>query len=321
MKTIVTLTLNPAIDKSTTVDRIYPEQKLRCEMPRFDAGGGGINVSKAIKRLGGQSIAVFPVGGPSGQVLRQLVQKEGIDCRTVETKNWTRENFIVVESSTNGQYRFGMPGPEMSETEGEQCLDIIRSMTPKPDYIVASGSLPPGLPPDYYARVARLAKRLDARLVLDTSGEPLRLAANEGVFLLKPNVGELSKLAGVEELEMNMVDDAAAEIIRKGNCEVVVVSLGPSGALLVTAEGYQHVPAPTVPKKSTVGAGDSMVGGMTYLLAQGKSLPEMVQHGVACGTAATMNVGTELFHKHDVDKLYQWLVQYAKRYSLSFENT
>jgi 6-phosphofructokinase 2 len=321
MKNIVTLTLNPAIDKSTTVDRIYPEQKLRCENPRFDAGGGGINVSKAIKRLGGHSIAVFPVGGPSGQVLRDLVQKEGIDCRTVETRNWTRENFIVVESSTNGQYRFGMPGPEISEAEGEQCLDIISSLTTKPDYIVASGSLPPGLPPDYYARVARLAKKLGARFILDTSGEPLRIAANEGVFLLKPNVGELSKLAGVEQLEMNMVDDAAADIIKKGNCEVVVVSLGPSGALLVTAEGYQHVPAPTVPKKSTVGAGDSMVGGMTYLLAQGGSLPEMVQHGVACGTAATMNVGTELFHKQDVEKLYGWLVQYAKRYSLNFENS
>jgi len=320
MKTIVTLTLNPAIDKSTTVDRIYPEQKLRCETPQFDAGGGGINVSKAIRRLGGHSIAVFPVGGPSGQILQDLVRREGIACQTVETKNWTRENFIVVERSTNGQYRFGMPGPEMSEAEGNACLDLIRNLTPKPDYIVASGSLPPGLPVDYYARVARMAKELGARFILDTSGEPLRLAANEGVFLLKPNVGELSKLAGAEELEMNRVDDAAAEIIRKGNCEVVVVSLGPSGALLVTANGYDHVPAPMVPKKSTVGAGDSMVGGMTYLLAQGKPQHEMVRHGVACGTAATMNAGTELFHKHDVDKLYDWIKQYAQRYILNFEN-
>lgn len=320
MKTIVTLTLNPAIDKSTTVNRIYPEQKLRCETPRFDAGGGGINVSKAIRRLGGESIAVFPVGGPAGQVLRNLVEQEGIVCKTVETRHWTRENFIVVEGSTNGQYRFGMPGPEISEAEANACLEIIRGMTPKPDYIVASGSLPPGLPPDYYARVARLAREMGARLVLDTSGEPLRLAANEGVFLLKPNIGELSKLAGEEELQMNMVDDAAAEIIRRGKCEVVVVSLGPSGALLVTADGYDHVPAPTVPKKSTVGAGDSMVGGMIYLLAQGKPLAEMVRHGVACGTAATMNPGTELFHKQDAEKLYKWIRQYAKRYSLDFEN-
>ncbi len=310
---IVTLTLNPAIDKSTTIDRLVPEQKLRCANPKFEAGGGGVNVSKAIKKLGGETLAIFPIGGPSGQLLVDLLQKDDIYCEPVLTEQWTRENFIVVESSTNAQYRFGMPGPTLTEAEAHRCLDAIK--VAQPAYLVASGSLSPGLPEDFYARVAKVAKEINARLVLDTSGEPLRLAANEGVYLLKPNLGELSKMVGVESLEMDEVDEAASEIIKRGDCEIVVVSMGPNGALLVTKDGFEHIPAPTVLKKSTVGAGDSMVAGMTWMLAQGKTPREMARMGVACGSAATMNPGTELFKSDDVYKLHDWICAYGSRYS------
>lgn len=311
--TIVTLTLNPAIDKSTTIDRLVPEHKLRCQQPKFEAGGGGINVSKAIKKLGGETLAVFPVGGPGGQLLVDLLQSNAIQCQPIQTKQWTRENFIVVETSTNAQYRFGMPGPELTEAEAQQCLNAIQAA--KPAYLVASGSLPPGLPVDFYARVAKLAKEINARLILDTSGEPLKLAAAEGAYLLKPNLGELSKMVGVEALEIDQVDEAAAEIIRRGNCEIVVVSMGPNGALLVTKDGHEHIPAPTVLKKSTVGAGDSMVAGMTWSLAQGKSPRDIARMGVACGSAATMNPGTELFRPEDVYKLHEWICAYGERYT------
>lgn len=315
---IVTLTLNPAIDKSTAVEKITPEQKLRCENPVYEAGGGGINVSKAIKRLGGDSLAIFPAGGPAGQMLGDLLGKESISFQAIPMQQWTRENFIVVETATNAQYRFGMPGGAVTEAEAQACLDAVKAA--RPDYLVASGSLPPGIPNDFYARIAKLAKQINARLILDTSGNPLRLAANEGVYLLKPNLGELSKMVGVESLEMNHVDDAAMNIIKKGDCEVVVVSLGPSGALLVTKDGYEHIPAPHVHKKSTVGAGDSMVAGMTWSLAQGKSFSEMVRMGVACGSAATMNPGTELFKAQDAQKLYEWISSYATRYAINFDN-
>ncbi len=315
---IVTLTLNPAIDKSTSVEKITPEQKLRCENPTYEAGGGGINVSKAIKRLGGHSVAIFPAGGSAGQMLGDLLEKESVSCQSIPMQQWTRENFIVVETATNAQYRFGMPGGAVTDAEAQACLDAVK--VAQPDYLVVSGSLPPGLSDDFYARVAKMAKQINARLILDTSGNPLRLAANEGVYLLKPNLGELSKMVGVESLEMNQVDDAAMEIIKKGDCEVVVVSLGPSGALLVTKDGYEHIPAPHVHKKSTVGAGDSMVAGMTWSLAQGKSFSEMVRMGVACGSAATMNPGTELFKAQDVEKLYQWISSYSNRYALNFDN-
>ncbi|HNM27320.1 MAG TPA: PfkB family carbohydrate kinase, partial [Saprospiraceae bacterium] len=202
----------------------------------------------------------------------------------------------------------------VTEAQAMECLEIIKGL--QPDYLVASGSLPPGLPETFYQTVAQFAKSISARLVLDTSGEALLAAAGEGLYLLKPNLSELSALAGVKKLEINQVDDAAFRIIDQGKCEVVVVSLGAQGALLVTREGLEHIPAPMVKKQSTVGAGDSMVGGMVWALSEGKSFVEMAQIGVACGTAATMNLGTTLFHPEDVWKLQDWIARYAEKYRI-----
>lgn len=307
---IVTLTINPAVDKSTNIDRLIPEQKLRCDTPRFDAGGGGINVSKAIKRLGGESIAIFTVGGPSGQVLRDLVSQEGVDCEVIDTKGWTRENFIVAETSTNAQYRFGMPGVALSDAEIQAFLTALEHS--KADYVVASGSLPPQMEANFYEKVASISKKMGARLILDTSGESLKAACDEGVFLLKPNIGELEALVGAKNLQMDDVDDAARTLIGDGKCEVVIVSMGPKGAILVTKDLCEHVPAPPVQKRSTVGAGDSMVAGMTWALTQGLSYPEMLRWGVACGSAATMNEGTQLFLRADVERLLDWLKRFGK---------
>ncbi|MBL7796877.1 MAG: 1-phosphofructokinase family hexose kinase [Saprospiraceae bacterium] len=309
---IVTLTLSPALDKSTTVEHIAPEHKLRCSTPRLDAGGGGINVSKGIQRLGLASTAVFPVGGSNGRLLVELLMHSGVVVEAVEVPGETRENFSVLETGTGFQYRFTMPGQSLGHQEAETCLEAVRRL--RPDILVASGSLPPGLPETYYAKVAALAKQIGARLVLDTSGAALQAAAHEGLYLLKPNLGELSALVGVEKLEMNQVDDAAMEIIHRGTCEVVVVSLGPHGALLATRDGFVHVAAPIVEKRSTVGAGDSMVAGMVWALGQNKPPLEMAQVGVACGTAATMNPGTELFRPDDVWRLFDWIQTFGKRY-------
>ncbi len=311
MKSIITLTINPAIDKSSTVEQIEPDQKLRCTNPVFEAGGGGINVSRAIKKLGCESIAIFPAGGHTGVGLRDLLTNEGIIQLSVKIKNLTRENFSIVETSTNKQYRFNVGGSEMTEEEGQTCLNLMTNLNPRPGFIVSSGSLPPGLPKNYFAKVAQIAKKLEAKFILDTSGEPLRLAANEGVYLLKPNLGELNLLAGLNEhdpVEGKKIIELAMHIIEKGNCEVVVVSLGAEGALLVSKDIVEHITAPKVNKKSTVGAGDSMVAGMVISLAQGKSLREMIRYGVACGTAATMNAGTELCKKSDVEHLYDWIL-------------
>lgn len=309
---IVTLTLNPALDKSTSVQHLVPEQKLRCEPMQLDAGGGGINVSKGIAKLGGASIAVFPAGGHNGRLLQEIVEKNGVKTHVIEVASETRENIAVSEIKTNLQFRFTLPGAPLKPEEADACLEAALSLNP--GILVASGSLPPGLPETYFEKVAAEASKKGIKFILDTSGKPLQAAADQGLFLLKPNLGELSALSGVENLEMNQVDDAALEIIHQGKCEVVVVSLGPQGALLVTKDGFEHIPAPMVTKKSTVGAGDSMVAGMVWALSTGKSYREMVQTGVACGSAATMNAGTQLFEKKEMLRLLEWIKTYGERY-------
>jgi len=307
MKTfdIVTLTVNPSLDKSTKFTGLLPEQKIRCEAPHFDAGGGGINVSKAISRLGGSSLCIFTSGGPSGKRLEELILKENIDIRAISVEQETRENLIALETHTNAQYRFGFPGGVISDEEMAAVLETIQESKSK--YIVASGSLNEGLPSDFYQHIAKIAQASGARFIADTSGEALQKVLETGVYLVKPNVGELAKLVGVERLHTEEVDEAARQLIDNRSAEIVVVSLGPQGAVLVTKDQTEYIPAPNIAKKSTVGAGDSMVGGMVWALAQGKSLKEVAQWGVACGSAATMNDGTQLFKAEDANRLFEWL--------------
>lgn len=302
---IVTLTVNPALDKSAHFKGLVAEQKIRCEEPQYDAGGGGINVSKAISRLGGTSLAVFTSGGPTGKMLEGLVSKEMIECRPVEIQNWTRESFVGVDDNTNSQYRFSFPGPVILSAEKEEIIKTIQELKPK--FLVVSGGLNKDLETDFYQKIAEIAKKSNAKLIVDTSGEALEKVLETGVYMIKPNVGELAKLIGVERLELEEVNQAAKQIIAKGGAEIVVVSLGPQGAVLVTKDSYEFVPAPNVVKKSTVGAGDSMVGGMVWALSQNKSLKEVIRWGVACGSAATMNEGTQLFKFEDAKRLFEWL--------------
>lgn len=313
MAHIVTLTLNPTVDKSTTVDKIVPDHKLRCDAPKFEPGGGGINVSRALKRLGLESLAVFPASGPAGTLLQHLLTQEGIEQHPITTINWTRENFIVVDTSTNQQYRFGMPGREISSDEQNLILETLQALHPAPDFLVISGSLPPGIDPEFLVDIVRMAHANGTKVVVDTSGPALERVVQEGVYLIKPNIGELCRMAGVSELDSAAVGEAAKSLIRAGKCEIIVVSMGPQGACLVTEDFVDHVPAPTVKRRSTVGAGDSMVAGMISALANGQSAREAVRLGVACGTAATMNSGTELFKRPDVEKLYRWLLDIMPR--------
>ena len=302
---IVTLTINPSVDKSAKFNGLIAEQKIRCDSPQYDAGGGGINVSKAIARLEGKSLCVFTAGGSTGERLEKLILEEDIECKAIPTKNWTRENFVGFDTVSRAQYRFGFPGTALSKTERETILQTIKEL--KTNYLVVSGSLNEGLSTDFYKTIAELIKTTSLKLIVDTSGEALKKVLETGVYLVKPNIGELAKLIGVETIKPNDVELAAKKLIENGSAEIVVVSLGAEGAILVTKDQTEFVKAPKVEKKSTVGAGDSMVGGMVWALSQNKPLKEVIQWGVCCGTAATMNEGTQLFKLDDAKKLFKGL--------------
>jgi 6-phosphofructokinase 2 len=306
MSKIITLTFNPVIDKSSSIDRIVPEKKLRCSTPKFGPGGGGINVSRALKNMGKDSTAIFPAGGHSGNFLKELIAGEGISFLFTETAAITRENFIVLDTSCNQQYRFGFPGEPVTAQETEDLLAKLEGA--EADFIVASGSLLPGMPEEILARVARLAKKKEAKLIVDTSGKALQASLDDGVFLLKPNLGELSSLVGKEEVGNEELDEIARDIIGKGQCEIIVVSMGAQGARLITNKESYHARVPLVKRVSTLGAGDSMVAGMVLGLSQGKPMEEVLRLGVACGTAATLTHGSELCRKEDVERLLKQIV-------------
>ena len=303
---IATLTLNPAIDKTTDVEQLLPEKKLRCTEMILDAGGGGINVSKAIGELGGESIAVFPCGGVNGKLLLELLQGRAMKTIPISIRGCTRESIVVNELSTNKQYKFIVPGPALYEQELNGIKSVINNLQ-SISYLICSGSLPPDIPDDFVSEIAAIAEEKGIKFILDTSGMPLKKALMQGVYLIKPNMSELCFLSGKNYLELTEIDDPIDRILSQSLCEIIVVSMGPAGAMLATKKLKKRFLAPAVKKLSTVGAGDSMLAGIVWMLEQNKSLEEAVRFGIACGTAATVNKGTQLFKSEDAFKFYQWM--------------
>ena len=297
---IVTVTPNPALDISTTAARVIPEHKMRCGPTRLDPGGGGINVSRVVRNLGGRSTAVYSVGGPTGQAYRELLEAEGIAGRAVRVGANTRSSFTVDETETGEQFRFVLPGHELHEPEWRAFLSAVADDMPVGGYVVPSGSLPPGAPIDFYGRIGRIARDTGTRCVVDTSGEALRAALDEGVYLIKPSRRELGELVGAELRDEDDMQEAARDLVDAGACEVVALTMAAAGALVVTADGALRLHPPAIDVQSTVGAGDSFLGGFVLRLAQGDDVPTAFRTAVAAGSATSMRPGTELCHADDV---------------------
>lgn len=312
--TVLTLTLNPAVDESTSVDQVVAERKLRCDAPTFDPGGGGINVARVIAELGGRARALWTRGGPAGARLEGLLNDALLDHRPLAIAGDTRNHLIIFERSSGRQFRFGMPGPRLTTDEIDACLDAIASADPAPAYLVLSGSLPAGVPADLYGRFVDAAPS-GCRVVLDTSGDALAGGTAAGPFLIKPNVRELGQLAGVAVDEEREIRAAALRVLARSAVEVVVTSLGAAGATATTRDAHWHVRAPTVRSRSAVGAGDSMVGALIVALTRGWGLHEAVRYGVAAGTAAVLTPGTELCRRADVERLYDGMRREGGRFT------
>lgn len=301
---IVTLTMNPALDITTSVDRVRPTDKLRCQGARHDPGGGGINVARVASVLGASVSAVFPAGGPTGDVVADLLVEQGVPLHRVRISGRTRESFTVNEESSGQQYRFVLPGPRLTFADRARCVDELRAAADCAQFVVVSGSLPPGVPADFYQQIADVCGDLGTRLILDTSGTGLQHITS-GVFLLKPSVRELRECVG-RELATEADETAAAqELVQRGQAQVVVVSFGDRGALLVTPDAAQRIPAIKMRSGSGVGAGDAMVAAITVGLSRGWPLSKSVRFGVAAGAAMLMTPGTAVCNRSDVERLFE----------------
>ena len=305
MAEIVTVTLNPALDLTTSVDRILPFQKLRCGPIRRDAGGGGINVARVLKRAGCDVVAIHTAGGPTGVVLRQLIAAEDLRCEAVEIAAATREDFTVSETSTGRQFRFVEPGQALGDTEVSGCVALCKRHCAGAPFLVISGSLPPGSLVDSYARL--IGARGDARVVLDASGPALAKALASGVYLVKPNLRELTELCGAPLNGRAAWIGACRDIVQRGQAQIVALTLAELGAIAVTSQSAWSVAAPAIEPVSTVGAGDSFLGFMLWRLVLGDAIPEALRYGVAAGSASLLAPGTSLCRSADVERLHATL--------------
>lgn len=316
---ILTVTMNPTLDVSTSVDKLIDHAKLRCGPELEQVGGGGINVATVIHSLGGHCQAMLPMGGSRGQDILQRLTASGLDCITTPITQQNRQCFTVYETQTQHEYRFVLPGPSLSTSEQAACVNTILEHLPT-QFLVLSGSLPPGVPDDFYATVIK-AVRQEApslRIVVDSSGQALRHALQAGVYLFKPSREEFGELTGYEPRQWDGIVDehwaaclaACQSFIECGQAQIIALTLGAQGALLVSADQAWHIDPLPVTITSTVGAGDSFVGGFAWAMAQTPDVktPDMRQAakvGTAAAAAALQTQGALRFDATEILALSQ----------------
>ncbi len=303
MLPILTVTLNPALDVTTHVRELKPRQKLRCDEPVIHAGGGGVNVSRAIRELGGESRAFVALGGHTGAQFEEILRRSRIATEVWPLLGETRTSFTVMEDSSGLPYRFVFPGPRLSTAEAGEVLDRLEQIVMHyPGFVVASGSLPPGVPDTFYAELVARTKKLGARCILDTHGPAIRRASVERPYLIRLNHLEAQELVGGDADRAAHV--LARELVEGGLAEVAIVALGERGAIVSTARGQIEIRPPHVEMKSGVGAGDSFVGALVFALASGWAVEDAARYGVAAAASAVTTEATELCRRQDVEAFY-----------------
>ena len=305
MAEILTITLNPALDLSTAADRVMPGPKLRCDAPRADPGGGGINVSRAIRHLGGDSLAFVALGGANGHHLKRLLAQEGIRVSAFEIEGDTRQSLAVTDREAGHQYRFVMPGPTWQDDDVERAIAAIRDQASLDCIAVISGSSPPGVPVDFIASLAAHLAGSEARLIADTSGAPLRhlVAQPSRLAVLRMDFAEAQDLAGAALPDRAATAAFAAKLVGIGVAETVVVARGADGSTLVRSDLALHCFRAVENVVSAVGAGDSFVGAFTLALASGNDWAGALRHGTAAASAAMLTEATELCTREDAEAL------------------
>jgi 6-phosphofructokinase 2 len=301
---ILTLTLNPALDMATEVPEILPGQKLRCTDPHLDPGGGGLNVSRAIKALGGDSLALVALGGLTGDRLAGLIRADGITFLSILGPGETRQSLTVTEKASGKQFRFMLPGPVWGAAERARVFTLL-SATARPGGIsVISGSQPPGVPADFPGQLA--ASMEGSRVVLDTSGAALTEAVAHpipGLEVLRMDGEEAEELARRKLERRTDTADFASELVARGVARRVIVARGADGNVLAEAGRRLFSPAPQVKVKSAVGAGDSFVAAFVLGMARGQDAGAALAMASAAAAAAVMTDATQLCRAEDVMRL------------------
>ncbi len=313
MTDILTLTLNPALDVLTSIDKVQDTHKMRCGDVVKHPGGGGVNVARVLHRMGASCVATYLAGGVTGERHHKLMSAEKVRCHVIPIAQETRESFSVHELSSGHDFRFVLPGPSVSEAEYQACFDYIAEHLPK-KFLVLSGGLAPGVPVDFYARLIALAKQHQVRVVIDANGPALHPALQEGVFLFKPSLRELRELTGQPLPDEAAWIAACQQLIHTGQAEVVALSLGEEGAMVISDKQSWRSPGLKVDVQTTIGAGDSFVGGMVWALNQDHqelNVLKAFQYGMAAGAAALLGTGTALCQAHDVHGLLPQVVVHA----------
>ena len=299
---IVTVTLNPAIDQTLVLDRFVAGDTLRVRSSRFDPGGKGINVSRVVKELGGQTVAMGFAPGGLGRYIEQTLKSEGIECDFVHTKGETRTNITIVDETRHMQTILSDPGPETDEKFVEQLLGKLRKRLKANDWLVIAGSIPPPLAPKVYAEMIGLAREKWVHAVLDADGPALAAGIAAKPEMVKGNRRELERLLS-RHLDDEESTLKAAHVLREMTIRTAVVTRGREGAIAECDEGSWRSLAPRVRAVSAVGSGDAFLAGVVLSLSHGGTMEEALRLGVAAGTAAVLTPGTELCHRREVDVL------------------
>lgn len=306
MSEILTVTVNPAIDVATSVDRVLPDMKLRCGPARIDPGGGGINVARAISRFGGSAKAIIAVGGPSGNSLVEMVRSDGVTAVPVSMTGNTRQNLAVTDNQTHEQFRFSLQSDQWSASDEENVIATIAKHASKGGFVVLSGGLAPGMTLDFHRRVKSALAARTRKILIDTCDPALShlvVETCDPFHCLRLDKNEAAVAAGQDTLTRDESFAFGTELVKRGVAQIVVIGQGAEGSLLVSRDHRLFCQAARVPIVSKIGAGDAFVGALALSLAQGKSQSIALQWGVAAASATVSTEGTSLCTREAVEAL------------------
>lgn len=304
---IVTVTMNPAIDKTVDIDALERGGLNRIHHVELDAGGKGINVSKTIHELGGKSIAVGFIAGSAGKIIRSVLDDWGIENDFIEVSGETRTNTKVFER-TGELTELNEPGPVVEEKDVRALYDKLESYADENTLFVLAGSVPQGVNKDIYRKIIELVHKKGAKVLLDADGELFTNALNAGPDIIKPNKVELEQYAGMDYIASEQELLSVAERLMKKGIATVAVSMGKSGAMFLQ-DGYKvKCPGLKVKAHSTVGAGDAMVAALSYAWSEGLSPQDTVRMCMAVSAGAVTTIGTKPPSRKVVDSLLEQVV-------------